>query len=231
MRLRLLPILIFAGTALLTVRAGTMWQQVSIDGVQPSLAEGAAPADAAATLATPAAGADTEADMAASAEPAAEAVQDNPFDYSDSEIELLQSLAARRNALEMREAVLAEREALIAAAEKRMDEKLAELKAVEAQIQAALGARQATDEQMASLVKIYETMKPKDAARIFDQLDFAILVEVVGRMREMKSASVLAAMDPEKAKLVTVALAARADQPPLANPAVAAMPAPPLPAQ
>jgi flagellar motility protein MotE (MotC chaperone) len=107
-----------------------------------------------------------------------------------------------------------------------VDEKLADLKQVEASIQAAMTAEQTTNEQMASLVKIYETMKPKDAARIFDQLDFTVLVEVVSRMREMKSAPVLAAMDPEKAKLVTVALAALSEQKP-GDPGAPPAPAPP----
>lgn len=229
MRFRLLPVLIFAGAALLTVRAGSMWQQVSLEGGQSSFAETAAPADAAASDASPPAASPStsggEAPAEAGAGTTAPSNPENPFDYSDSEIALLQSLAERRDALDAREAGLAEREALIAAAEKRMDEKLAELKAVETQIQAALSQQQATAQQMASLVKIYETMKPKDAARIFDQLDFAVLIEVVGRMREAKSAPILAAMNPEKAKLVTVALAARADQA-AGEPTLAALPAP-----
>jgi flagellar motility protein MotE (MotC chaperone) len=235
MRFRLLPVLIFAGAALLTVRAGDMWQQVSLEGGQPSFAESATPTegttDGAPADSVPAGahdGAATPADAASDA--AASANPENPFDYSDSEIERLQSLAARRDALDAREAGLAEREALIAAAEKRMDEKLVELKAVETQIRAALSEQQATAEQMASLVKIYETMKPKDAARIFNQLDFAVLIEVVGGMREAKSAPILAAMDPGKAKLDTVALAARSGATTPA-PTLAAAPAPAAPAQ
>ncbi|MGD9741777.1 MAG: MotE family protein [Dongiaceae bacterium] len=235
MRFRLLPVLIFAGAALLTVRAGDMWQQVSLEGGQPSFAESATPAEGTAdgvpADSAPAGAHDGAATPAEAAnDAAASANPENPFDYSDSEIELLQSLAARRDALDAREAGLAEREALIAAAEKRMDEKLVELKAVETQIRAALSEQQATAEQMASLVKIYETMKPKDAARIFNQLDFAVLIEVLGGMREAKSAPILAAMDPGKAKLVTVALAARSGAA-TAAPTLAAAPAPAAPAQ
>jgi flagellar motility protein MotE (MotC chaperone) len=62
---------------------------------------------------------------------------------------------------------------------------------------------------MESLVKIYESMKPKDAARIFEALELPILLDVMERMREAKSAPILAAMDPMKAKEVTSSLAER----------------------
>src|SRR3546814_4430099 len=57
--------------------------------------------------------------------------------------------------------------------------------------------------QMQSLVKIYESMKPKDAARIFEELDMEVLLEVVERMKERKTAPILAEMNPERAKTVT----------------------------
>jgi flagellar motility protein MotE (MotC chaperone) len=50
-------------------------------------------------------------------------------------------------------------------------------------------------------------MKPADAARIFDTLDMDVLIEVMGQMKEAKSAPVLAAMSSERAKAVTVLLA------------------------
>jgi flagellar motility protein MotE (MotC chaperone) len=63
-------------------------------------------------------------------------------------------------------------------------------------------------------VKIYETMKPKDAARIFEQLDMPVLLGVLERMKEMKSSAILAAMDASKAKAATMALAERHAPPP-----------------
>jgi flagellar motility protein MotE (MotC chaperone) len=136
--------------------------------------------------------------------------QDNPFNYSDSEIELLQDLAKRRDELDKRSAAIDQREALLTATEQRMDQKLAELKAVQAQIETGLQQQKAAqDAQYKSLVKTYETMKPKDAARIFDSLEMEVLIEVTQRMKEAKLAPVLAAMDATKAQAVTVELAAR----------------------
>ena len=52
-------------------------------------------------------------------------------------------------------------------------------------------------------------MKPKDAARIFTELDMEILLDVAERMREVKMAPILAAMAAVRAKQVTVRLALR----------------------
>ena len=58
-------------------------------------------------------------------------------------------------------------------------------------------------------MKIYENMKPQDAAPILQQMEMDVLLEVIGRMREQKSAMVLAQMDPAKARDVTLQLAER----------------------
>jgi flagellar motility protein MotE (MotC chaperone) len=70
------------------------------------------------------------------------------------------------------------------------------------------------DERLKSLVKIYETMKPQDAARIFAQMDMPVLLELLTRMKELKTAGILANMDPDKAREITVALAAKKELPP-----------------
>ena len=50
---------------------------------------------------------------------------------------------------------------------------------------------------------------PGDAARIFEALEMPVLLDVIERMREGKSAPILAAMDPLKAKEVTASLVER----------------------
>ena len=49
--------------------------------------------------------------------------------------------------------------------------------------------------ELAGLVKIYKTMKPKPAAEIFNRLEMPILIGVVERMRAPKAADVLTRMD------------------------------------
>jgi len=67
------------------------------------------------------------------------------------------------------------------------------------------------DARIKRLVKVYETMKPKDAARIFDQLQLDTLLDVVSLMKESKTALILAAMESRRARELTLALAQRTD--------------------
>ena len=138
----------------------------------------------------------------------------DPFDISDEELELLQRLVERREALQKRADNLDQREALLAATEARISDKMNELKALQALIESLLVQHDEQEEaRLGSLVKIYEAMKPKDAARIFEELDMVVLLEVIGRMKERKSAPILAKMNPNRAKAVTLELAQRRELP------------------
>lgn len=101
-----------------------------------------------------------------------------------------------------------EREALLEAGQKELDRKYKELTGIRDEIQSLL-KKQSEEEaaRLQSLVKIYTGMKAKDAARIFNTLDMDILVEVVSKMPESKSAPILAAMDADRARAVTTLLA------------------------
>ena len=124
-----------------------------------------------------------------------------------SELRLLQELSERRQDLMDRERQLDQREALLDAAEARFEEKFVELAALRDQLEGLLEAHDdAQEAKLASLVRIYESMKPKDAARIFDNLDMDVLLDVVVRMKESRSAAVLAEMQPDRAKEVTLQL-------------------------
>ena len=134
--------------------------------------------------------------------------------FTPAEVEVLQSLAGRREALQARAVELEMRENLLSATEKRIEQKIAELKKFEATIKAKLKQYDEQEEaKMKSLVKIYENMKPKDAARILEELDMDILLEVAERMREAKMAPILALMNSNKAKAITVELAMRSQLP------------------
>ena len=140
--------------------------------------------------------------------------QESASMFTPAEVEVLQSLAGRREALQARAVELEMRENLLSATEKRIEEKIAELKKLEATIKAKLKQYDEQEEaKMKSLVKIYENMKPKDAARILEELDMDILLEVAERMREAKMAPILALMNSNKAKAITVELAMRSQLP------------------
>jgi flagellar motility protein MotE (MotC chaperone) len=145
-----------------------------------------------------------------------------------SESDVLERLADRRKQLDQRERDLDMREKLIGAAEKRVEERVTELKAIEGRIEAMFGKRTEQEEaQLASLVKMYEAMKPANAAAIFDTLEQGVLIDVVSRMKPAKAATVLAAMKPERAQEVTVELARHFEMPKDDPAAAAADPAEP----
>ncbi|MCW0234236.1 MAG: hypothetical protein OJJ21_11615 [Ferrovibrio sp.] len=139
----------------------------------------------------------------------------DPTTFTRAEIELLANLAQRRDQIEQRGREIDLRESLLGAAEKRLDDRIAELKKLEASIKQIVQQYDKQEEQnLQGLVKVYENMKPKDAARIFEKLEPNILLGVVERMKEAKLALVLADMAPATAQDLTVRLATRKQIPP-----------------
>lgn len=133
---------------------------------------------------------------------------DSDIDISGVKEEMFRDMMARRQKLDQIEKKLRAREALLQAAEQEVDRKVQELAKLKKEIEALLNKQ--TEEEKArigSLVKIYEGMKPKDAARIFDTLDIDVLVSVMSTMSERKVAPILAAMNAERARTVTIMLA------------------------
>ena len=126
---------------------------------------------------------------------------------TQNEIELLQRLAERRESLDQRERELDERLGLLQAAEARINSKVEQLRSLQTAIERLIVThKDQEDAKLTSLVRIYENMKPKDAARIFEVLDLDTLLMVVEGMNERKLAPVMAQMNSERAKEVTVEL-------------------------
>jgi len=216
-RFRLLPVLIGVGGLMLALRVADIWldidahaQTAAAPAATAAATRAVAPAPAAKPASPPvlasAAGTPTPASTAPQRD-ASEPAPD-PLMMSPSEIDVLQKLAQRRQELDKRAADIAQQQVLLKAAEQRIDDKIAKLQSMETDIGGLADKRdQQEDARLKSLVKIYETMKPADAARIFEQLDMPVLLDVLKRMREAKAAPILAAMDPERAKIATTELA------------------------
>ena len=138
------------------------------------------------------------------------------YGFENTKMDYLRDLEERRKALEARESDLRAREALLDATQQEMERKYVELKQIRNQIEVLL--KQQEDEEQAqiiSLVKIYEGMKAKEAAAIFNTLDIDILLRVTMNMSERKASAILAKMNPERAKTLTVMLAEQKSLPSL----------------
>jgi flagellar motility protein MotE (MotC chaperone) len=157
----------------------------------------------------PAAPAAAPAAPAAAPTPAAKTT-DDVTTLTGAEIEVLQQLAARRSDIEKRAADLDRREAVLKGAEERIDAKIREIKKLQATVEQAISRYDEQEtKRLDSLVKIYETMKPTEAAKIFEQMDLPTLVALAERMSTRKVAPVLAQMNPVRAKQVTTELSKR----------------------
>jgi flagellar motility protein MotE (MotC chaperone) len=130
---------------------------------------------------------------------------------SGSERAILEHLQERRQELDKRARELDIREGLIAEAEKRVENKLNEIKSAQGQLKIA---EQKKDEaeiaRFKGLVTMYETMKPRDAAKIFDRLEVGVLLQVASQINPRNMAEILAQMSPDRAEKLTVELASRA---------------------
>ncbi|MGB7259127.1 MAG: flagellar protein FlbB [Pseudolabrys sp.] len=132
---------------------------------------------------------------------------------SPGERAILERLRDRSQTLDARNRELEMRENLLKAAEKRVEGRVNELKTIQSHVDGATEAQEQTEQgRFKSIVAMYENMKAKDAARIFDRLDLKILVEVTTLINPRKMSDILAQMTPETAEKLTVELANRATQ-------------------
>lgn len=131
---------------------------------------------------------------------------------SPAEQAILEHLGERREQLQERTREMETRQQVIEESERRLDARMNKMKTLEEEQHAsATKHSEAEAAGLKNLVTMYETMKPKEAARVFDRLPQDVLVPVVTQMNPRKMADVLAAMSPETAEKLTIALARRAN--------------------
>ena len=133
---------------------------------------------------------------------------------SPSEREILTSLSRRRTALDARERELDTREQLLQAAEIRVDERIEELRTLQAGIEELLGTL--SDEEaaeIARLANIYGRMEPDDAADRLAALSIDTQVQLLAQMPDNKASPILAAMEIDAAARLTTVIASRRELP------------------
>lgn len=121
---------------------------------------------------------------------------------------LMAHLAEREKELDRKEADLRDRQRLVDAAEEELQRRMTALDRARAQLE---DAQRHSDELLNQdsdrLVRIYEAMKPSDAAAIFNILDLKVAVTLLTRMNPRKASAILEAMSPQRAILATQLLA------------------------
>jgi flagellar motility protein MotE (MotC chaperone) len=130
---------------------------------------------------------------------------------SASERAILERLQSRRQELEARAREIDIRESLLKAAEKRIESKLQEMKAVESRISAVTEQKTEADAaHFKGIITMYENMKPKDAAKVFDRLEMPVLFEIASQIAPRKMSDILGLMSTEAAERLTTEMARRA---------------------
>jgi flagellar motility protein MotE (MotC chaperone) len=130
---------------------------------------------------------------------------------SPSERAILERLQARRQELEARAREIDIRESLLKSAEKRVESRVAEMKAVEARVTTATTQKSEADAaRFKGIITMYEGMKPKDAAKVFDRLEMPVLFEIASQIAPRKMSDILGLMSPDAAEKLTIEMARRA---------------------
>jgi flagellar motility protein MotE (MotC chaperone) len=130
---------------------------------------------------------------------------------SPSERAILERLQTRRQELDARAREIDIRESLLKAAEKRAEGRVEELKAIESRISTATQQKAEVEAaRFKGIITMYEGMKPKDAAKVFDRLEMPVLFEIASQIAPRKMADILGVMSPEVAERLTVEMARRA---------------------
>ena len=130
---------------------------------------------------------------------------------SASERAILERLQSRRQELEARAREIDIRESLLKAAEKKVETKVEELKGVESQISTTTEQKNEADAaRFKGIITMYESMKPKDAAKVFDRLEMPVLYQIASQIAPRKMSDILGLMSPDVAERLTTEMARRA---------------------
>lgn len=122
----------------------------------------------------------------------------------------LAAIQAREARLAANEAAFLDRTRALEVAEATVAAKLDELRTAEESLLATMTrSESAAEEDLARLTAVYENMKPKEAAELFEQMDPEFAAGFLGRMRADAAAEVMAGLDPRVAYTISVLLAGR----------------------
>ena len=202
--IRILPIVIFLSVLMLTIKVNNVVETVKNNKL-PTLSFGNL--QAAEKMPTPEAEGLTAALTSSDfSETADEEDGDNisPSNFTQSEILILQELAERREELDLRSKEIDKKAIQLKVTEKEIDKRLKQMKEYEQKLKVLIDEYNVKEkERIASLVKVYSSMKPKEAARIFETLDLEVTVSLLKEMKPSTSSAILAQISPTKAKDIT----------------------------
>jgi flagellar motility protein MotE (MotC chaperone) len=123
---------------------------------------------------------------------------------------LLTELLRRQDDLDQREAAILDQEKAQKIAMDAIEVRLAALQDAEEALRETLAvADKASENDLARLTDVYQNMKPKDAAALFETMDPVFAAGFLSRMPSDTAAGVMAGLSPETAYTISVVMAGR----------------------
>lgn len=123
---------------------------------------------------------------------------------------LLATLLEREARLEDREQKLNARLAMLEIAEEEFSDMIDALETAERNLASTIALSEtASSDDIALLTRVYQQMKPKDAAAVFEQMTPEFAAGFLGEMKPDAAAAILSGLSPEKAYGISVLLAGR----------------------
>ena len=123
---------------------------------------------------------------------------------------LLARLRAREQDLTRREEELDLRDKTLEKLSQEIGARLDELSAAEETLRQTMAiADSAAENDLENLTKVYENMKPKDAAVLFEAMEPSFAAGFLGRMQTASAAQILSGLSPEKAYAISLTLSGR----------------------
>ena len=202
-KIRVLPIFIFIAALSLTIKVNNVYDQIKNESIKSiSISQNRAYAEEKVEQEATELGEVLEKTDNVSGAPTI--TKQKPETFSQSEVLILQELAERRELLDLRSKEIDRKALQLKVAEEEIDRKLKQLAEYEDRLKNLIQKYNDSErEKIDSLVKLYSTMKPKDAARIFNTLDIDILVSLFGEMKPAIASAILSQMKENKAKEIT----------------------------
>lgn len=123
---------------------------------------------------------------------------------------LARALLEREEQVRLQEDVLRDRQAALALANAAIDRRMGELKAAEASLKATVALVDgAAEDDITRLTRVYESMKPADAAALFETMSPEFAAGFLARMQPEAAAAVMSGLSPQTAYAVSVVVAGR----------------------
>ena len=124
--------------------------------------------------------------------------------------EMVEAIQKKSKSLRQREEAIASQELALNLSLQALDAKISELKQAEKDLLELISISQkAAQSDIENLTSVYASMKPKDAARLFEEMDPEFAAGFLGQMIPEDAAGIMAGLTPQKAYAVSVLLAGR----------------------